>query len=204
MTASRLDEEAQRSGKRADTGPKPGRKTGAIGSRHVAGTTPACGPRHGCASSPAASCRRPVRSRSGLRAARPTATPNEAKESDTTPRTSTSPPCRAAGSFAHRVDPAAPTSALGEEPADVWRTGTGQRIKIKRRRIAADVVHEFGCRWTAGDDVAEAWAMAPPVTRTRAAAVVVGCRTSPSASITWVDLACRRPRAPAGTTTPWP
>ena len=33
----------------------------------------------------------------------------------------------------------------------------------------ADVVHEFGCRWTAGDSSAEAWVFAPPITRKRAA-----------------------------------
>ena len=43
---------------------------------------------------------------------------------------------------------------------------SGQRIKISDD--VADVVHEYGCRWTAGDGTAEAWVFAPPVTRRRA------------------------------------
>jgi hypothetical protein len=73
------------------------------------------------------------------------------------------------GPFCDKVDPAAVTRALGEEPADVTAYRSGQRIKISDD--VADVVHEFGCRWTAGDDTAEAWIFAPPVTRKRAGAL---------------------------------
>jgi hypothetical protein len=69
--------------------------------------------------------------------------------------------------FCDRVDPAAVTRALGEEPADVSAYRSGQRIRISDE--LADVVHEFGCRWTAGDNSAEAWVFAPPITRERAA-----------------------------------
>jgi hypothetical protein len=57
--------------------------------------------------------------------------------------------------------------ALGAEPADVSAYRSGQRIKV--HDDLADVVHEFGCRWTSGGDIAEAWVFAPPVTRRRAA-----------------------------------
>jgi hypothetical protein len=69
--------------------------------------------------------------------------------------------------FCDAVDPAAVERALGGEPADVSAYRSGQRIKISNH--GADVVHEFGCRWTAGDNTAEAWVFAPPVTRERAA-----------------------------------
>ena len=71
--------------------------------------------------------------------------------------------------FCDRVDPAAVTRALGEEAADVSAYRSGQRIKISDD--VADVVHEFGCHWTAADGTAEAWVFAPPVTRKRAAAL---------------------------------
>ena len=73
------------------------------------------------------------------------------------------------GPFCDAVDPAAVERALGEEPADVSAYRSGQRIKVSDN--VADVVHEFGCRWTAGDDTAEAWVFAPPVTRGRAASL---------------------------------
>jgi hypothetical protein len=76
------------------------------------------------------------------------------------------------GPFCDRVDPAAATRALGEEPADVSAYRSGQRIKISDD--VADVVHEFGCRWTAGGNTAEAWVFAPPITRKRAASLTRG------------------------------
>jgi hypothetical protein len=77
--------------------------------------------------------------------------------------------------FCDAVDPAAVTRALGEEPAEGSAYRSGQRIKLSDD--VADVVHEFGCRWTAGDGVAEAWVFVPPVTRERAADLVrTGCR----------------------------
>ena len=77
--------------------------------------------------------------------------------------------------FCGAVDPAAVARALGEEPAEGSAYRSGQRIKLSDD--VADVVHEFGCRWTAGDGVAEAWVFVPPVTRERAADLVrTGCR----------------------------
>ena len=81
--------------------------------------------------------------------------------------------------FCDAVDPAAVARALGDEPAEGSAYRSGQRIKLSdgTRGGAADVVHEFGCRWTAGDAVAEAWVFVPPVTRQRAADLVrTGCR----------------------------
>jgi hypothetical protein len=81
--------------------------------------------------------------------------------------------------FCDAVDPAAVARALGAEPAEGSAYRSGQRIKLSdgTRGGAADVVHEFGCRWTAGDGVAEAWVFVPPVTRERAADLVrTGCR----------------------------
>lgn len=68
--------------------------------------------------------------------------------------------------FCDAVDPAAVERALGEEPADASAYRSGQRIEMGDD--VADVVHEFGCRWTAGQDIAEAWVFAPPVTPERA------------------------------------
>ena len=77
--------------------------------------------------------------------------------------------------FCDAVDPAAVARALGEEPAEGSAYRSGQRIKLSDD--VADVVHEFGCRWTAGDGVAEAWVFVPPVTRERADDLVrTGCR----------------------------
>ena len=81
--------------------------------------------------------------------------------------------------FCDAVDPAAVARALGEEPAEGSAYRSGQRIKLSdgTRDGATDVVHEFGCRWTAGDGVAEAWVFVPPITRERAADLVrSGCR----------------------------
>jgi hypothetical protein len=104
---------------------------------------------------------------------RPTTAPSEAKESGTTLEdVDTTALVVPRGPFCDRVDPAAATNALGEEPADVSAYRSGQRIKISDD--VADVVHEFGCRWTAGDKAAEAWVFAPPITRKRAAALARG------------------------------
>jgi len=78
--------------------------------------------------------------------------------------------------FCDLVDPTAVTRALGQEAADVVEHRSGQRIRISDD--VADVVHEFGCRWTAGDDTAEAWVFAPPVTRARAARLVRDARSA--------------------------
>lgn len=76
--------------------------------------------------------------------------------------------------FCDLVDPAAVERALGEAAAGVTVYRSGQRVKVSDD--LADVVHEFGCRWSAGDSTAEAWVFAPPVTRGRARVLVEeGC-----------------------------
>ena len=68
--------------------------------------------------------------------------------------------------FCDLVDPAAVVRALGEEPTDASAHRSGQRARITDD--VTDVVHEFGCTWTAGESRAEAWVFVPPVTRARA------------------------------------
>jgi hypothetical protein len=70
--------------------------------------------------------------------------------------------------------PAAVSRALGEEPTDVTAHRSGQRTRIDdgTGHDVTDVVHEFGCTWTAGGARAEAWVFVPPVTRDRARTLV--------------------------------
>jgi hypothetical protein len=88
--------------------------------------------------------------------------------------------------FCDAVDQAAVDRALGGEAADVSAYRSGQRIKISDD--VADVVHEYGCRWTAGDSTAEAWVFAPPITQERATTLAHqiersrGCRRLPGAA----------------------
>ena len=108
----------------------------------------------------------------------PTAAPSEAVDSGTTLEdVDTTALVVPRAPFCDRVDPAAVTRALGEEAADVSAYRSGQRIKISDD--VADVVHEYGCRWTAGDGTAEAWVFAPPVTRRRAAGLARGAQGLP-------------------------
>ncbi len=72
--------------------------------------------------------------------------------------------------FCDRVDRTAVARALGDEAAEGAAHRSGERIRITDD--VADVVHEFGCRWSLGDALAEAWVFAPPVTRKRARALV--------------------------------
>ena len=106
----------------------------------------------------------------------PTAAPSEAVDEGTPlADVDTTSLVVARAPFCDAVDPAAVARALGEEPAEGSAYRSGQRIKLSDD--VADVVHEFGCRWTAGDGVAEAWVFVPPVTRERAAELVrTGCR----------------------------
>ena len=106
----------------------------------------------------------------------PTAAPSEAVDEGTPlADVDTTSLVVARAPFCDAVDPAAVARALGEEPAEGSAYRSGQRIKLSDD--VADVVHEFGCRWTAGDGVAEAWVFVPPVTRERAADLVrTGCR----------------------------
>ena len=108
----------------------------------------------------------------------PTTAPSEAVDSGTTLEdVDTTALVVPRAPFCDRVDPAAVTRALGDEAADVSAYRSGQRIKISDD--VADVVHEYGCRWTAGDGTAEAWVFAPPVTRKRAAGLVASAQGSP-------------------------
>jgi hypothetical protein len=68
--------------------------------------------------------------------------------------------------FCDLVDPAAVTRALGEEARNASALRSGQRARITDD--VTDVVHEFGCTWSAGGSRAEAWVFVPPVTRARA------------------------------------
>jgi hypothetical protein len=106
----------------------------------------------------------------------PTAAPSEAVDEGTPlADVDTTRLAVARAPFCDAVDPAAVAKALGEEPAEGSAYRSGQRIKLSDG--VADVVHEFGCRWTAGDGVAEAWVFVPPVTQERAADLVrTGCR----------------------------
>ena len=101
----------------------------------------------------------------------PTAAPSEAVDEGTPlADVDTTSLVVARAPFCDAVDPAAVARALGEEPAEGSAYRSGQRIKLSDD--VADVVHEFGCRWTAGDGVAEAWVFVPPITRERAADLV--------------------------------
>jgi hypothetical protein len=105
---------------------------------------------------------------SGSGPAAPTTSPSEAVDSGTAlDDVDTLALVVRRGPFCDQVDPAAVTRALGEQPGDASAYRSGQRIRITDD--VADVVHEFGCRWTAGDSSAEAWVFAPPITRKRAA-----------------------------------
>jgi len=106
----------------------------------------------------------------------PTAAPSEAVDEGTPlADVDTTSLVVARAPFCDAVDPAAVARALGEGPAEGSAYRSGQRIKLSDD--VADVVHEFGCRWTAGDGVAEAWVFVPPITRERAADLVrTGCR----------------------------
>ena len=107
---------------------------------------------------------------------KPTAEPSEAVDEGTPlADVDTTRLAVARAPYCDAVDPAAVGKALGEEPAEGSAYRSGQRIKLSDD--VADVVHEFGCRWTAGDGVAEAWVFVPPVTRERADDLVrTGCR----------------------------
>ncbi len=71
--------------------------------------------------------------------------------------------------FCDLIDPAAVGRALGRAPEDASAYRSGQRTKISPD--VTDVVHEYGCVWTAGDATAKAWVFAPPITRRRAEAL---------------------------------
>jgi hypothetical protein len=76
--------------------------------------------------------------------------------------------------FCDLVEPTAVPAALGEQATDASTYRSGQRTEITWE--LTDVVHEFGCSWTAGASSAEAWVFAPPVTRERATRLVTLAR----------------------------
>ena len=124
-------------------------------------------------------------------APRPTAAPSEATDEGTPLEdVDTTILVVARGPFCDGIDPAAVTRALGEAPADVSAYRSGQRVRLSDD--VADVVHEFGCRWTAGDEVAEAWVFVPPVTRERAADLASDeCRTVEAPAFGEPSATCR-------------
>ena len=131
----------------------------------------------------------------------PTAAPSEAVD-DGTPLedVDTTSLVVAREPFCDRVDPGAVVGALGEQPADVSAYRSGQRIRISDD--VADVVHEFGCRWTAGDGTAEAWVFVPPVTHERATDLVRdGCRGVDGPPFGEPSVACRTQAASSETLT---
>lgn len=74
------------------------------------------------------------------------------------------------GDFCAQVAPAAVEDALGGAPTASDSYGNGDRVRVGED--PADVVHEYGCTWTADDGtVARAWVFAPPVTAERAHAL---------------------------------
>jgi hypothetical protein len=84
------------------------------------------------------------------------------------------------GEWCFVIGPDRIDEALGAEhdAGETWEPGSRLRVADGVR----DVVHEYGCRWTAGDQVASAWVFAPPVTGKqahrwgRAAAHAEGCQ----------------------------
>jgi hypothetical protein len=78
--------------------------------------------------------------------------------------------------FCDQVDPAAVSRALGREPGHASAYRSGQRTRISPG--LTDVIHEYGCTWTAGTAQARAWVFAPPITRKRAAGLARDARTS--------------------------
>ena len=99
--------------------------------------------------------------------------------------------------FCDAVEPAAVARALDidpgnssdegsqVEPADATAYRSGQRIKIGDG--VSDVVHEYGCRWTAAGSIAEAWVFAPPITRERAVRLARAVRGGCADSVNTVD-----------------
>jgi hypothetical protein len=66
------------------------------------------------------------------------------------------------GAFCDLVDDRQVSAALGADPADSSSWENGDTIDVGHG--VQDVVHEFGCRYTAADGtLAQAWVFAPPV-----------------------------------------
>lgn len=108
--------------------------------------------------------------------------------------------------FCARVAPGAVEDALGAASTKetTWKNGDRARVAPGER----DVVHEYGCSWTApGGATAQAWVFAPPVARSDAAGLVRetaradGCRRLPAAPAFGTPSAAVRCRTSQGVTT---
>ncbi len=66
------------------------------------------------------------------------------------------------GAFCDALDERQVAAALGDDPADSASWDNGDTIDVGNG--VEDLVHEFGCRYTAADGTtAQAWVFAPPV-----------------------------------------
>ena len=70
-------------------------------------------------------------------------------------------------SFCPDVDPRQVEAALGAAAETERAWDNGDRVKVAEG--VRDVVHEYGCAYSAGDTAARAWVFAPPVDARRAA-----------------------------------
>lgn len=101
--------------------------------------------------------------------------------------------------FCDAIGEEAVAAALGQQAGEASAYRSGQRTKVSED--VTDVVHEFGCRWSAGQNTAEAWVFAPPVTRERAQQLAAqarerrGCAVdAPSPPFGAPDVWCVTPR----------
>jgi hypothetical protein len=103
------------------------------------------------------------------------------------------------GAFCDALDERQVTAALGAGPADSTSWANGDTIDVGNG--VEDVVHEFGCRYTAADGtIAQAWVFAPPVDVAGAQRLVkvagkaAGCQvgTGPAFGAPTLALTCTR------------
>lgn len=87
--------------------------------------------------------------------------------------------------FCDRIDPQAVTRALGARAATAHEYRSGERARVAGH--VSDVLHEFGCSWSASGTTVRAWVFVPPVTAQRARGLVhevqgtAGCTRAPDA-----------------------
>ena len=107
--------------------------------------------------------------------------------------------------FCALVAPTAVEEALAGPVSDARTWANGDRTEVAPG--VRDVVHEYGCSWSAEDAEARAWVFAPPVTAAqarvlaRSAADAKGCTTIPDAVAYGSPTAAVRCRADDATTT---
>lgn len=89
--------------------------------------------------------------------------------------------------------PEALEQALGAAPSDQTEYGDGQPAVVAPG--VRDVVHEYGCSWTAGDTTARAWVFAPPVTVTEGRDLVKAARSTEGCTAVAKAPAFGRPSA---------